>query len=232
MKNSNLISVIISVFNGKNSIAESLQSIQQQSYKNLEILVLDDGSTDSTYKILNEIAKQDKRIVLFKNPKNIGLTKSLNFLLSNCKGYFIARQDSDDISKVSRLKLQIEFLKKYNLDVCTTLAQSIQTGKTLHKKSQHFPQSLVFRYKNPYIHGSLLTKIDTLKSVNFYDERFYYAQDYKLFSDLIKKKKKIKIIKKPLYLLNQKNNISSNYYGEQQYYAECVKKGKIPNFEN
>ena len=82
MKNSNLISVIISVFNGENSIAESLQSIQQQSYKNLEILVLDDGSTDSTYKILNEIAKQDKRIVLFKNPKNIGLTKSLNFLLS------------------------------------------------------------------------------------------------------------------------------------------------------
>ena len=53
MKNSNLISVIISVFNGENSIEESLQSIQQQSYKNLEILVLDDGSTDSTYKILN-----------------------------------------------------------------------------------------------------------------------------------------------------------------------------------
>ena len=69
MKNSNLISVIISVFNGENSIAESLQSIQEQSYNNLEILVLDDGSTDSTYKILNEIAKQDKRIILFKNQK-------------------------------------------------------------------------------------------------------------------------------------------------------------------
>ena len=232
MNNRNLISVIISVFNGENSIAESLHSIQQQSYKSLEILVLDDGSTDSTYKVLQEIAKQDKRIILFKNQKNIGLTKSLNFLLSNCKGYFIARQDSDDISKASRLKLQIEFLKKYNLDACTTLAQSIQTGKTLHKKSMYFPQSLVIKYKNPFIHGSLLTKIDTLKSVNFYDERFYYAQDYKLFSDLINKNKKIKIIKKSLYLLNQKNNISSNYYDEQQYYAECVKKGKIPNFEN
>ena len=60
------------------------------------------------------------------------------------------------------------------------------------------------------------------------DEKFYYSQDYKLMSDLVKSKVRIGIIKEPLYYLNMKNNISTNYQKEQQHYAQCVKLGIEP----
>ncbi len=68
-----------------------------------------------------------------------------------------------------------------------------------------------------------------LDSINCYDENFYYAQDYKLFSDLIKNNISIYQIKEPLYILNMKNNISSEKLNEQNYYAYCVRKSIIPN---
>ena len=225
-----LISVLLSVYNDEENIKKSIDSILTQSFKDIELLVIDDGSTDKTYEIISNI--KDSRLKIFRNKDNIGLTKCLNILIKKSKGQILARQDSDDISLQSRLQVQYNSLSKSKLDACTTRAFIKNTKQSIPRFSHLLPISFVIKYKNPFIHGSLLTKIDTLKSVNFYDERFYYAQDYKLFSDLINKNKKIKIIKKSLYLLNQKNNISSNYYDEQQYYAECVKKGKIPNFEN
>ena len=62
-----------------------------------------------------------------------------------------------------------------------------------------------------------------------YDEKFYFAQDYKLMSDLISGNYNVKILKDPLYLLNQKNNISNINKFEQKYYADCVRKNLIPN---
>ena len=62
-----------------------------------------------------------------------------------------------------------------------------------------------------------------------YDELFYYSQDYKLFSDLIQRKYKFKVINKPLYFLNTVNNISTNNKKEQEYYANCVKNKLVPN---
>lgn len=68
-----------------------------------------------------------------------------------------------------------------------------------------------------------------LNKVGNYDERFYYAQDYKLFSDLLTKGFRYKIIKTPLYELNLKDNISSKFVKEQDYYAKCVRNNKIPD---
>ena len=67
-----------------------------------------------------------------------------------------------------------------------------------------------------------------LKDVGLYDEKFYYAQDYKLIKDLIKGPYKLKILKKVLYELNMTNNISQIYNNEQKYFADCVKKNKVP----
>ena len=67
-----------------------------------------------------------------------------------------------------------------------------------------------------------------LDSMNGYDNNFYYAQDYKLFSDLIKNNVSIYQIKEPLYVLNMKNNISSEKLNEQNYFANCVRKNIIP----
>ena len=84
------------------------------------------------------------------------------------------------------------------------------------------------KVKNPFIHGSLLVKKEALNQVNNYDERFYYAQDYKLMRDLIDNNLKVKIMREALYSLNMQNNISSNKRTEQKFFADCVKKNVNP----
>ena len=90
-----------------------------------------------------------------------------------------------------------------------------------------FPQTKI-KLKNPFVHGTLLIRKKVLLDLGGYDERFYFAQDYKLMKDLLKNNYKIGFIKEPLYLLNQENNISQIHRDEQHYYAECVKKNKVP----
>ena len=80
-----------------------------------------------------------------------------------------------------------------------------------------------------FFHGTLLIKKDILKELGSYDERFYYAQDYKLFSELIARGYKYTTLKEPLYKLNLKDNISSKFIIEQDYYARCVRSNKVPN---
>ena len=166
--------------------------------------------------------------MFYQNTKNIGLTKSLNKLLSISSGSFIARQDADDLSLENRFDLQLEHIEKYNLDGCTTLATSLQSNEVIHKYKNLLPSKLVIKFKNPFIHGSLILKNEILKSIGGYDERFLYAQDYKLMNDILKKGYKVKIMKKNLYILNTINNISSNFRNEQQYFANCVRKDLNP----
>ena len=167
-------------------------------------------------------------IRVFKNNENLGLTKSLNILLSKTKGNYIARQDSDDTSDITRIEDQLSFIKKNNINACTTRARSKQTGKILPKFSYYLPLKFVIKLKNPFIHGTLLIKRNIIDEAGLYNEKFYYSQDYKLMYDLVLRKHKIKIIKEPLYNLNMTNNISNINSQEQKYYADCVKKNIEP----
>ena len=91
------------------------------------------------------------------------------------------------------------------------------------------PNKFVIKYKNPFIHGTLFVEKEVLHNLGGYSEEFKYAQDYKLFSDMISKNYKIKILNNLLYELNMKNNISSNKKYEQEFFANHVKKGTMPN---
>ena len=73
-----------------------------------------------------------------------------------------------------------------------------------------------------------MIKKSTIEKVNYYDERYYYSQDYKLVKDILFSGFSLGIIKEPLYVLNLKNNISTNFKDRQQYYANCVKKNVVP----
>ena len=222
----NYISVIMSVFNDSKNIEKSVTSILNQSYKNFEFLILDDDSSDNTQDILSKF--EDERIKLYKNDSNLGLTKSLNSLINKVNGNLIARQDSDDISLPTRFERQLSFLVENNLDVCTSRAQIIQNQKVIPNLSYYLPNKLVIKYKNPFIHGTLMMKTNLLKDLGCYDERFYYAQDYKLFKDLMNRRIKIGILKEPLYKLNIVDNISTLNIKEQRYYADCVRKNLTP----
>ena len=98
MMSKDLISVIMSSYNSEETIEKSILSILNQDYKNIEFLIVDDCSTDSSLSIMKRLREDDKRIKIIENKKNIGLTKSLNKLLKISNGKYIARQDSDDVS--------------------------------------------------------------------------------------------------------------------------------------
>ena len=223
-----LVSFVISVYNEENFILNSLDSILSQTYKNIEIRVIDDCSTDSTYNKLIEFKKKYKNVFVYRNEKNVGLTRSLNYLISQSKGDLIARQDSDDLSSPYRIEKQVSLMNNYNLDFCGTRSIHMQSKRIIPKYSYYIPINILKHFKNPFIHGSLIFKKTVLEEVGFYNEKFYYAQDYKLIIDLLKKGLKCKVIKEPLYELNMSNNISSIFKEEQQYYANCARKGILP----
>tara|TARA_B100000925_G_scaffold290584_1_gene276143 strand:- start:372 stop:1061 length:690 start_codon:yes stop_codon:yes gene_type:complete len=223
-----LVSVLLSTYNSEGSIAESVDSLLSQTYKNLEILISDDGSTDSTKEICKKFQLKDERVLFSSNKKNIGLTKSLNNLAQKASGSLIARHDADDISLPYRIEEQIQFMKKKKLDAVTTRSLVKQNNKKRPGISFYIPDKLLINRKNPFIHGTLIIKKNVFQEIGYYDERFYYAQDYKLFYDLLDKGYKVKTLNKALYILNTENNISSENLERQNYYADCVRFRKNP----
>ena len=223
MTNGDLISVIMSTYNSEETVKKSIESIISQSYRNFELLIIDDASTDSTFKIISSYQAKYKNIKIFQNQKNIGLTKSLNILLEKTQGEYIARQDDDDMSINIRLENQLKIIKTKNLDFCTTRAITSPGGRSRPRFSYYLPQKVLINYKNPFVHGTLMIKKNTITEIGGYDENFYYSQDYKLMYDLIKKGYKFKTLRDKLYILNTKNNLSTLKKNEQHYYATCVK---------
>lgn len=218
----------MSVKNSELTVSTSIESILSQSFTNYEFLIIDDASTDNTYKILKKYEKKDSRIKIFQNKENQGLTKSLNILIGLADGEFIARQDSDDESMINRLKIQYDYLVKKKLDACATRSISIQSNRVIPGLSFYISPGILVKFKNPMVHGTLLISRKVLEELNNYDERFYYAQDYKLIFDLLKRGFKFKIVKEALYRLNTVDNISSKFKNEQSYYARRVRKGFSP----
>ena len=217
------ISVIMSAYNASRTLNNSIESILNQTYKNFEFLMVDDNSEDDTFKIMQKYKSKDKRIKVFKNDENIGLTKSLNFLIENSDAEIIARQDADDTSLEYRFEKQINYLNKY--PAVTSRAFSIQSGKKIPGMSFYLPTFLTIKYKNPYIHGTLMINKKFLLSLGKYDENYKFAQDYKLFLEIRKKGFKIKSLKDTLYLLNTIDNISTNKKLEQKKYFDLARKG-------
>lgn len=223
-----LVSVLLSTYNSEESVGESIESLLNQTYKNLEILISDDGSTDSTKEICKKFKLKDERVLFFSNKKNIGLTKSLNNLAQKASGSLIARHDADDISLPYRIEEQIQFMNKKNLDAVTTRSLVKQNNRKRPGISFYIPDKLLINRKNPFIHGTLIIKKNVFQEIGYYDERFYYAQDYKLFYDLLHRGYKVKTLNKALYILNTENNISSENLDRQNYYADCVRFRKTP----
>ncbi len=108
------ISVILPVYNGEKYLACAIYSILNQTYKNFELIIINDGSTDNSKAIITKAKAQDPRISHIENQKNLGLIASLNLGLEKASGDFIARMDQDDIALPNRLELQLDFLQKLN----------------------------------------------------------------------------------------------------------------------
>ena len=107
--NEELVSVIMSTKDDSKTLDLAIKSILEQTYRNFELLIMDDGSKDNTNNILQKYSKKDNRVKIHKNDSNLGLTKSLNQLITLSNGEYIARQDADDYSTPERLQIQLDW---------------------------------------------------------------------------------------------------------------------------
>jgi len=219
------VSVLMSVYNEEEKVGNSIESILNQTYKNFEFLILDDCSTDLTYQILKDYENKDKRIKIYQNTENLGLTRSLNILAKKSKGDILARQDADDLSLENRFSEQLKFLDKF--DAVVSRARIQGKNNKIPGYSFYIPFKIIRKFKNPYIHGTLIINKKIFDSIGGYDENFKYSQDFKLFIDIISHGYKIKNLNQVLYLLNIKDNLSSKFKKEQEIYFHLANRKKL-----
>lgn len=107
-----LISILVPVHNAKPHIAECIRSIKKQSFRKIEIIAIDDFSTDGSFTILNKLKKNEKRLRVYKNVKRYGIAVTMNRLLGKARGSYIAFASSEDLFTKNKLKRQLDFLNK------------------------------------------------------------------------------------------------------------------------
>jgi glycosyltransferase involved in cell wall biosynthesis len=194
-----LVSVVMAVFNGQATLNKAIKSVLSQTLSDIELIIVDDGSTDLTSKILEEFQALDNRVVLIKQP-NVGLTISLNRALKVARGNYIARQDADDLSLPHRLEKQFETIISKNLDIVTSRA--IKNGKVS-------PCGLILLHidletltlGNVFIHGTFFCKSNIFKNLG-YNANLRYAQDIDFIFRAIHYGYNIGYMQDPLYLLS------------------------------
>ena len=185
------VTVLMAVYNGERFLREAVKSILNQTFRDFEFLIINDGSTDRTRYIL--ASYDDHRIRIVDNEKNIGLTKSLNRGLAMARGEYVARQDADDRSHPSRLEKQVYFMDKHpDVVLLGTQGRIIDVhGRVIKRSCGHKALSsgaIIFQllFQNPFTHTSTLFHRKTiLERFDGYNERYRYNQDFELWSRVI-----------------------------------------------
>lgn len=195
------VTVLMSVYDGEKYLREAIESILNQTFKDFEFLIINDGSTDSSRDII--LSYNDPRIRLVDNEKNIGLTRSLNKGLRLAKGEYIARMDADDVSLPERLKKEGKLLGDHKDTglVGSSVFLMNEDGKILgtkkvSTKNSEIKQNLL--KGNPFWHGSVMFRRECIEEVGGYREVFEAAQDYDLWLR-ISEKYNMANIEEPLY---------------------------------
>jgi glycosyltransferase involved in cell wall biosynthesis len=179
-----LISVIISAYNADKYLLESVNSILKQESANLELIIINDGSTDNTPVLLNQIKESDSRVRII-NQENKGLASSLNRGIQISKGDYIARMDADDIAVSSRLSSQLDFLENVkDIDIIGSYVEAFGDSKV---RIWAFPETkedcdAALLFLNPLAHPAVMFRRRILEDIGLYDLSFNYDQDYELWA--------------------------------------------------
>jgi glycosyltransferase involved in cell wall biosynthesis len=187
-----LVSVILPCFNAESYVAEALESLQRQTYPWLEIVVLDDGSSDRTYEIAERRQVDDARIRLLRNDRNRGLTATLNRGVIEAQGDLIARMDADDIAAPRRLEMQVQALAEHpGIDAVGGGVEMIgHDGRTLRPRPVRCFTPGGARFMSllgtPVAHVTLVARADLLRRFP-YDEspQALHTEDYELFARIL-----------------------------------------------
>jgi len=183
-----VISVLMPVYNAEKYVAEAVESILNQTFKDFEFIIINDGSTDGSLTILKKYAEQDKRIRLVSRD-NKGLIATLNEGIELAHTPYIARMDADDISLPERFEKQYEYMEAHPECVaCGTSFQYIlpdgELGPTFTVPSEHhlIDDSYMLKYKSfGLLHPTAILRRLSMLQINGYRNEFTYAEDNDLF---------------------------------------------------
>lgn len=197
------ISVIMSVYNGQMFLAETLDSICNQSFKDWELIAIDDCSTDTSLSILEKYAALDERIKVYSNDVNLKLPASLNKALSFAKGKYIARMDADDICLLDRFEKQYQFMENnpdVSLSSCRymTLKNGVYASGGCGGRCDFEFVKARLLFTNPILHPGLIAKADVMKKLR-YDSTLTCTEDLELWTRAVKEGYKIQL--QPEYLM-------------------------------
>lgn len=223
------VSVLMPVFNAEKYLAEAIDSIISQTWEDWELVIINDGSTDSSLSIVESYT--DKRILLINNELNLGLIKTLNKGIELCKGEYIARMDADDVAHPERLQKQVSFLdQNRNHILCGTNAQIINNkgeivGKIMNPTSNTLLQiSLLFT--NPFIHPSMMIRKSAFKD-NLFDEKALHVEDFELWTRLASKGKIANLEQALLKYRWHDTNVSIKHANIQERAKNEIIKGQL-----
>jgi len=182
------VSVLMSVYNGEKYLREAIESILNQTFKDFEFIIINDGSTDSSKEII--LFFKDPRIIYLENIKNIGLTKSLNKGMKIAKGELIARMDADDLSSSIRFSRQVSYLKHQpQVGVLGTQMEVInEAGKTINRYDVPCHHSMIvwtLLFGRSFAHPSIMIRRSVIEEVRGYDSAILYSGDFELWTRLV-----------------------------------------------
>ncbi|GAA6212668.1 hypothetical protein NBRC116602_24090 [Hyphomicrobiales bacterium 4NK60-0047b] len=178
-----LVSVILPAYNGGKELSLAIQSIEQQTYQNWELILMDDGSTDGSLELMESLT--DPRIKLFSDGVNKGLSQRLNEAVSKTKGQYIARMDADDIAFPKRLETQVNFLEK-NKDIDLVGCRAVafrENGKIiglLPFASDHISMTAQVWRNIPLPHPTWMGKASWFKENPYADPEVRRSEDQEL----------------------------------------------------
>lgn len=227
------ISVIMSVYNGSRYLREAIESILNQTFTNFEFIIINDCSTDNSWEILTEYSNKDRRIRLFNNEENIGLTKSLNKGINLARGEYIARQDADDVSLPQRFDKQVALLDSYpDVVLVSCDIEVINSEGYFVKKEQRScdPQWIswyMLFYNHIGGHSQVIFRRKTAMGLGGYSESYRYSQDYEFWCRIVRVGN-IVILPEILHKLRRHNKgITAEKRSEQLDYALNISRNNL-----
>lgn len=214
IKENPLISVILPCYNAMPYLPYSIESILNQTYSNLEIICINDGSTDNTGEVLDNYAMKDSRIQVIHNSSNLKLIATLNKVIDLARGDYIARMDADDVSMPNRIQQQISYLENNpEIDMVSSKYCLIDSKGDIvsdsflrnHSWKANYFASLLF---TPISHAILLSRKSVFKENKYaLDVNSLHVEDYELWCRLIQLKGvKIENLNEVLYKIRINEN--------------------------
>lgn len=216
----------MAVYNSMPDLRESVRSIQLQTFKDFEFIIVDDCSTDGGYSYLQGCAKVDKRIKLYRNGKNVGLTRSLSRAMQYVNAPLVARMDADDISEEHRLLYQSKYMAKHKLTLTGSDAQIINDAGGLIKIKRRLQDYTEIQFyamlNNPFMHTSTMFQKECYDKLNGYNNRIKYAQDYHLWARWIQQFKAGNISETLVKWRQSRKGISTTHTEPQKVFADKI----------